>query len=573
MAISIATGFLFLEGEKMTCSSLTSTWLKAVATASLLCASSAALAVNSQVHLNQGTVIGKVDHSVQSWLGVPYAQAPIGHLRWQIAKPLPSATTTFQAVKQGAICPQMQKDQVVGDEDCLNLNIYRPNTDETLPVLLYIHGGNNQTGKADEFNPTQLALATKSVVVTVNYRLGVLGFNPLKAIKTAEPLQASGNFGLLDQSAALDWIKHNIHQFGGDSNNITVSGFSAGGRDVMAMLISPVFKDKFQHAIVFSGGMTTAPVKESQTVFAKAFAPLAVEDGRQPDLAAAEKWLKQGDSEVKAYLQSLSPTRLAKLMQNAGIRMSVFPHLYTDGTVLPSQGFDKATYNQVPTMMLTGANEFSFFALGDPEFAATDWNNQPHKAIEYDFVFRYGGLLYSAFNVEESVDTMLKAKFSAPIYAGKINYGSDPIITGPAMTRIGSFHGVFIPLLDSSVNMPMFGNAFKTEGAQQLAHDLEKHIAAFIRQGKPSNAIDVEWKPWNKTTATNGESLYVFDANTKNSVLYRTDQAYQTKDIIELMDQDYRLSEEDKSKLIHSVLNGRWFSQQLDEHYHSPSLW
>ena len=569
----ITSGFLFPEGEKMTCSSLTPMWLKTLATASLLSVTSSAFAINSEINLHQGTVVGNTQTSTQSWLGIPYAQAPIGKLRWQVAKPLAKSQTKLQAITQGALCPQVQKGQVIGKEDCLNLNIYRPNTDETLPVLFYVHGGNNQTGKADEFNPTQLALATKSVVVTVNYRLGVLGFNPLKAIKTSDPLQASGNFGLLDQSAALDWIKQNISQFGGDSNNITVSGFSAGGRDVMAMLISPVFKDKFQHAIVFSGGMTTAPVDASQKVFEQAFAPLVVEDGRQPDLAAAEKWLKQGDSDVKAYLQSLNPTRLAKLMQNAGIRMSVFPHLYTDGTVLPENGFDTQTYNQVPTMMLTGANEFSFFALGDPEFAKTDWNTQPHKAIEYDFVFRYGGLLYSAFNVEESVDTMLKAKFSAPIYAGKINYGADPIITGPAMSRIGSFHGVFIPLLDSSVDMPMFGNAFKTEGAKQLSHDLEKHIASFIRQGKPSNDINVEWKPWNKATAANGESLYVFDANIKNSVLYRTEQAYQTKDIIELMDKDYRLSEEDKNKLIHSVLNGRWFSQQLDEHYHSPSLW
>lgn len=108
------------------------------------------------------------------------------------------------------------------------------------------------------------------MVVSVNHRLGLLGYNALPAIQTGTEEENSGNFGLLDLAAALDWVAENAESFGGDSGNITVTGSSAGGRNVMAMLISPVFEGKFQKAISYSGGMTVADMEDSQRVEARA---------------------------------------------------------------------------------------------------------------------------------------------------------------------------------------------------------------------------------------------------------------------------------------------------------------
>jgi para-nitrobenzyl esterase len=198
---------------------------------------------------------------------------------------------------------QLANRKIAGSEDCLNLDIYRPNTNQTnLPVLLFIHGGNNQTGISTEISAKKLAVNANCIVVSINYRLGALGFNSLPALKTGNKLEDSGNYTLLDTSKSLDWIKDNIKSF--------------GGRDVMAMLISPIFKDKFQKAISFSGGMTTADPEEST----KVIAPLVVADKIKAKEEETYDWLQTDSKDVKDYLYNLSADRLAKLMGNTGAK-------------------------------------------------------------------------------------------------------------------------------------------------------------------------------------------------------------------------------------------------------------
>jgi len=129
----------------------------------------------------------------------------------------------------------------------LTLDIVRPDTKDTnLPVMVYFHGGNNQASNSRLWIGEKFAQDAKAVYVSVAYRLGGMGFNNLPAMVEK---MGTGNLGFMDQAEALSWIKKNIKGFGGDAKNVTVSGFSAGGRDVMAMLISPVFKNKFQWSI------------------------------------------------------------------------------------------------------------------------------------------------------------------------------------------------------------------------------------------------------------------------------------------------------------------------------------
>ena len=207
-----------------------------------------------------GAFRGALDRGVRSWKGIPYAEPPVGPLRW--ADPLPAACeeSVRPAMDFGTICPQWSDDEVpvpLGGEDCLTLNVWAPEDAEDLPVLVYIHGGGNVRGSAslERFGTTifdgrDLAERADAVVVTLQYRLGVLGFLVLPdELATG----VDGNLGLSDQILALDWVREEIGAFGGDPSRVLLFGESGGARDVCALLASPVASGRFQAAIMQSG--------------------------------------------------------------------------------------------------------------------------------------------------------------------------------------------------------------------------------------------------------------------------------------------------------------------------------
>ena len=161
-------------------------------------------------------------------------------------------------------CAQDNNGQINGSEDCLYLNIWRPATQQhNLPVYVYIHGGSNLTGSAsdDLYYGARFASNANMVVVTINYRLGLLGWFMDESLDDGDPLNSSGNYGLLDIIQALKWIKGNIKDFGGNPNNVTIAGQSAGGYNVCAPLISPEAKGLFHRAISQSGGLSLRPIE------------------------------------------------------------------------------------------------------------------------------------------------------------------------------------------------------------------------------------------------------------------------------------------------------------------------
>lgn len=529
------------------------------------------------------TVAGKLtgievnDGATLQWLGVPYAKPPVGALRWKAAQPLDASTATIDTTKAGPLCPQIASGKYVGSEDCLTLDISRPNSAETgLPVLVYIHGGNNQGGTSQEIDAKQLAVTAKAVVVSINYRLGLLGFNSLPALRTGSAEENSGNFSLLDISQSLTWIKDNIGAFGGDGDNITVSGFSAGGRDVMAMLISPIFKGQFQKAISLSGGMTIADQDASAGLTAKALAPLVVADKVKADVEQAEAWLNTASPDVVAYLNGLTAERLAGLMTNAGIRMAVFPHLFNDGTVLPKEGFATASYNAVPLLMLTSSNEFSLFARGDAEFAPVKDDElmaDPAKLANFTFAAGYGSKLYELFNAQDSAEAMID-RYKAPIYTLRFAWGRDRVLVGDRMaTLYGSFHGVWIPFVTSTTTgfSGVFPKAFDNDGVRDGADKLGRYLKSFLRTGNPNADGLVEWKPWQ--AATSGPTQLVLDADAKAATFAMTEERTDYDAVLAAMEADTSIPEADKTRLIEKVLSGRWFSHRLDQHFDNTSPW
>lgn len=532
--------------------------------------------------IDNGEIKGSLvnDDKTLLWTGVPYAAAPVGELRWKAPQDCEDWSGTFDATQDGNLGIQVSGDEVIGSEDCLNMDIYRPNTDDTdIPVLVYIHGGNNQTGTSKEIPFEKLAANANCMVIALNYRLGCLGFNSLPALKNGTDEENSGNYTLLDFAKALDWIAENAESLGADPENITISGFSAGGRDVMAMLISPIFEGKFQKAISFSGGMTVADVEDSQKVTARAIAPLAVEDDMKATEEEAVEWLLSEDEavkeEVREYLYGVDAGRLAGIMTNAGIRMSVFPHLYGDGTVLPEEGFETTEYNDVPLIMLTGSSEFSTFARGDAYFAGADDQDlvDGDMSAEYAFAVKYGSELYGLFNAEESAVKMI-GTYEAPIYTVDIDFGTDPEIVGEEQAAlIGSSHGIFIPFLSgiAAGSAAGDGSAYEYDGPKELTEIFQSYIANFLWTGDPNGEGLATWEAW--TDANEGPAQLLLDADKDHAIVEQSTDRASYDEILDRMEADTSIPDDAKTQIISTVLNGRWFSQGLDERFGNADLW
>ncbi len=534
-----------------------------------------------------GQVEGFAKDGALHWYGIPYAKEPVGALRWKAPQPVEPWTGVKDATKSltGSQIANVTGDdgkitrQLVGSEaGSVSLDITRPDTDETgLPVLYYIHGGNNQTGNSTDLPATQFAKEINSVVVSVNLRMGLLGHITLPALRHGTPEENSGNYGMLDLAAALDWVKENAESFGADGGNITVSGSSAGGRNVMAMLISPFFKDKFQKAISFSGGMTTANVEDSQRMDARALAPLAVAKGVQPDRAAAEQWLLTDSADVKTFLYSLSDEELARAFGGAGIRMSAFPHHFADGVVLPAEGFGGGKYlTDVPVLMVNGNSEFSTFVMRSAPFSKfSDAELMKNRELlrQYEFAEKYGSLMYGYFNGEESAERMLKAGYKAPIYTCIIMWGEDPKVVGELFATIrGSYHIMSTPLMTRKATgiAAKYPDLFASEGCQAVSTLLNAYYKNFLWTGNPNGEGLPEWKPW---SGLKGTTQLIVDGNDKEAWAAMSSEHISYKQIIEMMEKDATLPPAEKEAMIQTILNGRWFSQPLDDHFHNESLW
>src|SRR5579871_262607 len=212
---------------------------------------------NPIVRIDDGLVRGASAAGVDSFLGIPYAAPPTGDLRWRPPRPAAGWTGVRDATAFGPSCPQAPSPFAPPgpfSEDCLYLNVYAPASRGGFggrPVLVWIHGGGLVQDAARDYDGTKLA-ADGVVVVTINYRLGALGFLAHPAL-AARPGGSAGNYGLMDQQAALRWVQRNIARFGGDPDNVTIAGQSAGGLSVLAQMVSPGARGLFQRAIVQSG--------------------------------------------------------------------------------------------------------------------------------------------------------------------------------------------------------------------------------------------------------------------------------------------------------------------------------
>jgi para-nitrobenzyl esterase len=331
-------------------------------------ASPAAAAGSETVVTDAGTVEGAVsaDSKVRIFKGIPFAAPPVGALRWKAPQPAPSWTGVRKAADFGARCMQgrIYGDMVFRDngpsEDCLYLNVWAPSASSSarLPVMVWIYGGGYAAGSASEPRQDGEILAKKGVVVvSFNYRLGVFGFLSHPELTKESAHSASGNYGLLDQVAALQWVRKNIAAFGGDPDNVTIFGESAGSFSVSALMASPLAQGLFQRAIGESGAYFSTTLSA------------------QPLALAEEADQKFTDSIGAHSLEALRALPADALLDAALKQKAIWFSPIVDGYFLPDYVrsiFAGGRQSKVPLLAGWNADEgdfHGFFAGADPTAA------------------------------------------------------------------------------------------------------------------------------------------------------------------------------------------------------------
>ncbi|THV41190.1 carboxylesterase/lipase family protein [Glycomyces buryatensis] len=274
----------------------------AIAAGAVACGTAQADAVDAETTTHSGSTLvttesgqlqGAASKGVRSWLGVPYAAPPVDDLRWVPTEDAESWEGVREATEFGSPCAQgtsaMGMPGIPGtDEDCLYLNVYAPETGaEDLPVMVWLHGGGNTYGAAEQYDPSRLVADGDVVVVTVNYRLGLFGSLAHPVLDGEDGETLSGNYGLQDQQAAFEWVRSEAAAFGGDSGNVTLFGESGGGYDVCAHLASAGSAGLFDKAIMQSANCATdwATTRADGQATAAAVAEALCEDVPEVDLA------------------------------------------------------------------------------------------------------------------------------------------------------------------------------------------------------------------------------------------------------------------------------------------------
>jgi para-nitrobenzyl esterase len=480
----------------------------------------------SIVKTTGGIVRGVATDGLLIFKGIPYAASPIGERRWRPPEPVEPWSGVSDATEFGPACPQTPDELELSagtplNEDCLTLNIWTPAAhDAARPVLVWIHGGGFSWGTArnDLYDGAQFARRGDLVVVSIQYRLGAFGWLNLKEVG-GDAYATSGNLGLLDQIAALEWVQANITAFGGDPNNVTVAGESAGGISIGSMIASPLAEGLIHKAILQSGS---------------------------PGLVATEAWSKNvtklfielAKAESIDDLLALSTDEILAIMENlfnSQFSDTAF-HPVIDGYVLPSAPMQQLAANgqsEIPILLGWTMDEARYWLYYLPELdrlplsyskpwlnaisggradeiIATYQESRPNYsdpqiglALVGDVAFRM-----PAVRLAESL-----SRSGVPVYLYQFDFVS-PLENG----RFGSPHAIDLPFTFHNLDAVGAEDLIDKNPAYiPLADQIQDTWIAFIRTGNPNHAALPSWPTYD--TTTRATMRFDFESRVENDPL------------------------------------------------------
>lgn len=522
------------------------------------------------------------------WKGVPFAKAPVGSLRWKAPVDPDARSATLSTKNFGNACSQYGRiygpgsnnkydstigttlNQAVGSEDCLYLNIWRPaSTDVNLPVIVFFHGGSNVSGYTADpvYDGANLAKTANAVVVTANFRLGIFGFLNLPQLKTGtDAATDSGNFAILDSIKALQFLNKNITNFGGNSENVTIMGESAGAINVYALLTSPLMANaspKLFHKVVpLSGGLslasnlpagTFATMSPASTYLSQGkslLQQLVIADNLAADTTSAQAYIaSKTPAENADYLRSKSAsslfaTLLAKLAPLGLASSGPIP----EGVVVPADAIaaiNSGNYAKVPVLAGNTRDEGKLFPaflplvggsgnariVSDALLVSSHMNYNPNAAptvtidqwIASSYLpvntpttgftaraDRFNTLFFLASR--DNILNALKAK-QPEVWYYQFNWDKQP---APWNDIYGAAHLFDLPFVFGNFGPSLFANVISTTANQggrlALSEAMMQSIGSFAKNSNPNNAsLGVAWPAW--------PQKLIFDATLTNKAI------------------------------------------------------
>ncbi len=457
-----------------------------------------AVAASAAVKVEQGLLEGKVEDGLTIYRGIPFAAPPVGDLRWRAPQPPAKWQGVRQADKYAPYCMQSHVgptySRSTASEDCLYLNVWTPakSPNDKIPVLVWIHGGGFSAGANMEPLFDGDVLAKKGVVlVNITYRLGILGFLAHPELSKETSNHVSGNYGLLDQIAALKWIKKNIAAFGGDPNKITIFGESAGGISVSMLSASPLAKGLFEGAISDSGGS-----------FGSVRASGGPGENMRPLKSAEQNGLTFQNTAGAGSLAELRKMPAEKIL--AATRGMAWPNV--DGYVIPSDQvsiYDAGKFNDTPILVGYNSDEGLSFSRFDSPQSYIDATKKRYGPFADKLLQAYPagdkGHPKSARDLARDTafgwHTWTWARKQSSLGKGKAYlyyFDQHPERTpGSPDADRGSAHGEDLPYVFG--HLTAFPNAHPTEADRRASEMMSSYWTNFAKYGNPNGEGLPEW--------------------------------------------------------------------------------